>query len=174
MATIEFMPARLTAEETEQLRQAVTCLEGTSFAQRLTDAVGRPVAMLSRTMPQSARRVIAHASETALRGALKFALRTLEVADVGDKLEETADRHLAVGRCALGQITHARLGRHRCLFDVVPAHGDLSCGRRDEARDHAHGRRLSRTIRAQEAQHFAWRDAEGQVIDGQLVAVSLG
>jgi len=79
MATIEFMPARLTAEETEQLRQAVTCLEGTSFAQRLTDAVGRPVAMLSRTMPQSARRVIAHASETALRGALKFALRTLDL-----------------------------------------------------------------------------------------------
>src|SRR3984957_19918798 len=79
MATIEFMPARLTAEETEQLRQAVTCLEGTSFAQRLTDAVGRPVAMLSRTMPQSARRVIAHASETALRGALKLALRTLDL-----------------------------------------------------------------------------------------------
>jgi hypothetical protein len=79
MATIEFMPARLTAEETEQLRQAVACLEGTSFAQRLTDAVGRPVAMLSRTMPQSARRVIAHASETALRGALKLALRTLDL-----------------------------------------------------------------------------------------------
>jgi EcsC protein family len=79
MATIEFMPARLTAEETEQLRQAVACLEGTSFAQRLTDAVGRPVAMLSRTMPQSARRVIAHASETALRGALRLALRTLDL-----------------------------------------------------------------------------------------------
>jgi hypothetical protein len=79
MATIEFMPARLTAEETDELRQAVTCLEGTSFAQRLTDAVGRPVAMLSRTMPQSARRVIAHASETALRGALKLALRTLDL-----------------------------------------------------------------------------------------------
>jgi EcsC protein family len=79
MATIEFMPARLTAEETAELRQAVVCLEGTSFAQRLTDAVGRPVAMLSRTMPQSARRVIAHASETALRGALKLALRTLDL-----------------------------------------------------------------------------------------------
>ena len=30
-------------------------------------------------MPQSARRVIAHVSETALRGALKFALRTLDL-----------------------------------------------------------------------------------------------
>jgi hypothetical protein len=79
MATIEFMPARLTAKETEDLRRAVACLEGTSFAQRLTDAIGRPVGMLSRTMPQSARRAIAHASETALRAAFKLALRTLDL-----------------------------------------------------------------------------------------------
>ena len=56
MATIEYMPARLTPKETEDLRQAVACLEGASFAQRLTDAVGRPVGMLSRAMPPSARR----------------------------------------------------------------------------------------------------------------------
>src|SRR5277367_9263 len=79
MATIEYMPARLTPKETEDLRQAVACLEGASFAQRLTDAVGRPVGMLSRKMPQSARRAIAHVSETALRGALRLALRTLDL-----------------------------------------------------------------------------------------------
>ena len=79
MATIEYMPARLTAEETADLRRAVACLEGTSFAQRLTEAVGRPVTMLRGAMPQSARRVIAHASEGALRGALKLALRTLDL-----------------------------------------------------------------------------------------------
>ena len=79
MVTIEYMPARLTAEETEDLRRAVACLEGTSFAQRLTEAVGRPVTMLRGAMPQSARRVIAHASEAALRGALKLALRTLDL-----------------------------------------------------------------------------------------------
>ena len=78
MATIEVMPARLTAEETTDLRRAVACLEGTSFAQRLTEAVGRPVGMLSRTLPQPARRMIAHASEATLRGALKLALRTLD------------------------------------------------------------------------------------------------
>ncbi len=39
------------AEETEELRRAVACLEGTSFAQRLTDAVGRPVGVLSRNLP---------------------------------------------------------------------------------------------------------------------------
>ena len=80
MATIEFMPARLTAQETEELRRAVACLEGTSFAQRLTEAVGRPVGMVSRSLPLPARRVVAHASETALRGALKLALRTLDPA----------------------------------------------------------------------------------------------
>ncbi len=79
MATIEYMPARLTPKETEELRQAVACLEGTSFAQRLTDAVGRPIGMLRGAMPQSARRLIAHVSETALRGALKLALRTLDL-----------------------------------------------------------------------------------------------
>ena len=79
MATIEYMPARLTPQETGDLRQAVACLEGASFAQRLTDAVGRPVGMLGRTLPQPARRVIAQVSETALRGALRLALRTLDL-----------------------------------------------------------------------------------------------
>ena len=79
MATIEYMPARLTPEETGDLRQAVACLEGASFAQRLTDAIGRPVGMLGRTLPQPARRVIARVSETALRGALRLALRTLDL-----------------------------------------------------------------------------------------------
>jgi hypothetical protein len=79
MSTIEVMPARLTREETEDLTRAVDCLEGTSFAQRLTDAIGRPLGMVSRTLPESARRAIAHASETALRGALKLALRTINL-----------------------------------------------------------------------------------------------
>ncbi len=79
MATIEYMPARLTPEETGELRQAVACLEGAGFAQRLTDAVGRPVGMLGRTLPQPARRVIAQVSEIALRGALRLALRTLDL-----------------------------------------------------------------------------------------------
>ena len=79
MTTIEVMPERLTPQETVDLRRAIACLEGASFAQRLTDAVGRPVGMLSRAMPPSARRVIAHVSETALKGALKLALRTLDL-----------------------------------------------------------------------------------------------
>ncbi len=101
MATIEYMPARLTPKETEDLRQAVACLEGASFAQRLTDAVGRPVAMLSRAMPQSARRVIAHVSETALRGALKLALRTLDL-NASAKPANRAHRLAAAASGAVG------------------------------------------------------------------------
>jgi hypothetical protein len=79
MSTIEVMPARLTREDTDDLRRAVACLEGVSFAQRLTDVIGRPVELLNGAMPQSARRAIAHASEAALRAALKLALRTLDL-----------------------------------------------------------------------------------------------
>ena len=79
MSTIEVMPARLTREETEDLRQAVACLEAQSFAQRLTDAIGRPAGILSRTVPESTRRAVARASETALRGASKLALSTIDL-----------------------------------------------------------------------------------------------
>jgi hypothetical protein len=101
MATIEYMPARLAPKETEELRQAVACLEGTSFAQRLTDAVGRPVGMLNRAMPSSARRVIAHVSETALRGALKLALRTLDL-NVSAKPANRAHKLAAAASGAVG------------------------------------------------------------------------
>jgi EcsC family protein len=79
MSNIEVMPARLTPEETADLKRAVACLEGASFAQRLTDVIGRPVELMSRAVPQSARRAVAHASEAALRVALRLALRTLDL-----------------------------------------------------------------------------------------------
>ncbi len=78
MSAIEVMPARLTREETEDLRRAIACLEGTSIAQRLTDTIGRPIGMLSRNAPEAARRIVASASEAALRAALKLALRTID------------------------------------------------------------------------------------------------
>jgi EcsC protein family len=102
MATIEYMPARPTPKETEELRQAVACLEGASFAQRLTDAVGRPVGMLSRAMPPLARRVIAHVSETALRSALKLALRTLDLNDASAKPANRAHKLAAAASGAVG------------------------------------------------------------------------
>ncbi len=79
MSTIEVMPARLTRQETEDLKRAIACLEGTSFARRLTDAIGRPIGAVSRNVPLPARRLVAYASERALRGALGLALRTIDM-----------------------------------------------------------------------------------------------
>jgi hypothetical protein len=45
----------------------------------MTDAIGRPIGMLSRNAPAAARRVVAHASEAALRAALKLAIRTIDL-----------------------------------------------------------------------------------------------
>jgi EcsC protein family len=78
MSDIEVMPARLTHEETEDLKRAIACLEGDSFAQRLTDAIGRPIGALGRNIPATARQAVARASEAALRGALTIALRTID------------------------------------------------------------------------------------------------
>src|ERR1700722_10659169 len=101
MATIEYMPARLTPKETEGVREAGGCLGGGGLPPRPADAVGRPVGMLSRAMPQSARRVIAHVSETALRGALKLALRTLDL-NASAKPANRAQRLAAAASGAVG------------------------------------------------------------------------
>ena len=89
MSTIEVMPAGLTRKETEDLRRAIACLEGSSFAQRLTDAIGRPVAALSwgcrcprgASSPTRAR--------GRLRGALKLALRTIDLRRSAETLRQS-------------------------------------------------------------------------------------
>ena len=79
MSSIEIMPARLTREEAEDLRRAIACLEATSFAQRLTDALGKPVGALGSALPAPARRAIAHATESALSAATRLAFRTIDL-----------------------------------------------------------------------------------------------
>jgi hypothetical protein len=101
MSTIEVMPARFTPEETEDLRRAIACLEGASFAQRLTEAIGRPIGALSRSLPLPARRVVMHASESALRAALKLALRTIDM-NRAPKSARRAHKFAAAASGALG------------------------------------------------------------------------
>ena len=79
MSTIELMPARLSDEDVKDLRRAIGCLEGTGFAQRMTDSIGKPVGTMSRVLPEPARQIVARASESALRAALKIALRTIDL-----------------------------------------------------------------------------------------------
>jgi hypothetical protein len=100
MSDIEFMPARLTREETEDLKRAIVCLEETSFAQRLTDSVGRPISALGRSAPASVRRLVARASEVALRAAMKLALRTIDRSKTGN----TAGRAHTLAAAASGAV----------------------------------------------------------------------
>ena len=101
MSTVELMPARLSREETEDLKRAIACLEGSTFAQRLTDTIGRPVGALTRGLPVSARRFVALASERALRGALALALRTINPRRPG-KSSDRAHKLAAATSGALG------------------------------------------------------------------------
>ena len=101
MSTVELMPARLSREETEDLKRAIACVEGSTFAQRLTDTIGRPVGALTRGLPVSARKFVALASERALRGALALALRTINPRRPG-KSSDRAHKLAAATSGALG------------------------------------------------------------------------
>ena len=76
--TLEVMPMHLTEAETEQLRKAVHSLEGAGFAARLTNLLGRQVEMVGRSLPGPARKLVARATEAALRAALRVAIGTID------------------------------------------------------------------------------------------------
>ena len=101
MSTIEIMPSRLNEAETADLKRAIGYLEGTSFAQRITDTIGRPIGALTRGLPSPARRLVAHASETALRGAFKLAVRTIDLGTAA-KSATAAHKVAAVASGAIG------------------------------------------------------------------------
>ncbi len=78
MTTDAVMPALLSCEELGELQFAARCLEGDSFASRATNLLGRQVEALGRALPPSARKALARATESALKIALRFALRTID------------------------------------------------------------------------------------------------
>jgi hypothetical protein len=76
---LEVMAQHLTEAETDQLRVAVQALEGGGFASRLTNLLGRQVENVGRSLPSPVRKVVARATETALRAALRVAIGTIDV-----------------------------------------------------------------------------------------------
>ena len=78
MSVAEIMPPRLSAEEIEDLTRAIEHLRGASFAARMTNLLGANVEAIGRALPAGARKVVARASERALRAALGVALRTID------------------------------------------------------------------------------------------------
>ena len=87
--TVEVMPARLTSEDLSDLAEAVRLLESNSLASRLTRLFGRQIETLGRVLPAPARKVVALATESALKVALRVALRSL-----GDKPPGKASNRL--------------------------------------------------------------------------------
>jgi hypothetical protein len=77
------MPPRLSREELAELTVAVKALEGETFALRLMRLFGGQMKMIGRTLPESARKAIAVATDTALKAAMRVALRSLKTAAAG-------------------------------------------------------------------------------------------
>ena len=90
------------------------------------------------------------------------------------KRELGAHRHLAVERGPLGRVADQAARRERRRGEVVPVDERLARGRREDARQHAERRRLAGAVRAEEPDHLAARDVEGDVVDGGASAEALG
>lgn len=71
------MPPRLTREELAELTEAVKSLEGDTFALRLMRLFGGQMRWIGRAMPETARKAVALATDTALKAAMRVALRSL-------------------------------------------------------------------------------------------------
>ena len=88
MAAPEIMPARLSSKELSELQQAIAFLESATFASRIANLLGRQAQMIGRALPAPARRLVAGASQSAMKGALKLALKTMEI---GGPAQEAID-----------------------------------------------------------------------------------
>ena len=91
-------------------------------------------------------------------------VRRALAADLGDELQVVLHGHGAIARRRFGQVPEVGLRRNRIGRDVVPVDDSRAARRRQKAGDHPHGGRFSRAVRPQEAQHFAFLDAEGNAL----------
>ncbi len=73
------MPPRLSREELAELAEAARLLEGETFAMRLMRLFGGRMRALGRSLPETARKAVALATDTALKAALRVALRSLDL-----------------------------------------------------------------------------------------------
>ena len=127
----------------------------------------RETGALTVTLRQRLNRLLCDGTETRLLDhGLDLLLRKLAVktADLGNELQVVFDNHRPIARSRLGQIADGGLRRDGIGGDVVSADHRRTARRRQEARDHAHGRRLAGAVRTEEAEHFALLDGEGNAL----------
>ena len=78
MDAAELSHQAFSTEDLNALRAAVTLLEHTSLAARLTNIVGKPIELIGLALPETASQAIAAATTKGLNAALKVALATIE------------------------------------------------------------------------------------------------
>jgi hypothetical protein len=94
----------------------------------------------------------------------------------GAERDVLLDRQVREQREALeDEADPAALGRHHApgLRDHLAVEGDAACVEILEAGDQAQGRALARSRRAEQREHLAGRDAEGDVLDHSAAAEAL-
>ncbi len=124
----------------------------------------REAGALAEALRERLDQPVAHRLQAALLDGRLDALSALGAAvaaDGGDEVEEGVDAHPGVARGVLGQVAEAALGLDGILLHAEAADRGRTRGRGQEARDHAHGRRLARSVGPEESQHFTLLNGEG-------------
>ena len=97
-------------------------------------------------------------------------LAVREAVDAAVEADVLADGQVVVEREPLAHVADAALDLLGLRRHVEPGGARLAGGGREEPRQHLHRRRLTRAVRAEEAEHLASGDLERDGVDGREVA----
>jgi hypothetical protein len=100
-AGVTMMPPLVSADDLADLTGAMRSLEGDSFAARLMRLFGGQMRFIGYTLPDSARKAIAVATDAALKTAMRVALRSLK-RDVAARPRNRMHQAAAAASGALG------------------------------------------------------------------------
>ena len=101
-AGVTMMPPLVSADDLVELGRALRALEGDSFASRLMRLFGGQMRLLSHSLPETARKAIAVATDAALRTAVRIALRSLDKTAAAAKPRVRLHQAAAAASGALG------------------------------------------------------------------------
>ena len=101
-AGVTMMPPLVSADDLVDLGRAVRALEGDSFASRLMRLFGGQMRLISNSLPESARKAIALATDAALKTAVRVALRSLDKSAAAAKPRVRLHQAAAAASGALG------------------------------------------------------------------------
>ncbi len=142
-AIMTIMPPLMSRDDLADLAEAMRMLEGESFAMRLMRLFGGQVRCLGRALPEYARKAIALATDTALKTALRVALRSLKVGAGPEAAQPPASGRRRRDRRARRRLRHRRHRRRASGLDDDPA----ALHRRDRARERRGSRRARSRLR---------------------------